>query len=176
MSTKSELRAKFGPRVQIRDIDRVPSGSPARYVLKAEAPFHRTVSAAEALAKRGLTLLQAKRLVTRLAEGSSIALEIPRVEDRTLFERELKRLGIGAERRDPPEEVNVKAIRERLGLSQDEFATRFGFDPASLRNWEQRRSVPELAVRSFLKVIEQNPGAVEKALAVSRAISPGNRL
>jgi putative transcriptional regulator len=109
--------------------------------------------------------MQAKRIVTRLAKGESVAVEIPMVEDAAIFERDLKRLGVEAERRDPPSEVDIKAIRERLGLSQDEFATRFGLDPASLRNWEQRRSVPELAVRSFLKVISADPGAVESALA-----------
>jgi DNA-binding transcriptional regulator YiaG len=167
MSSKSKLRELFGPRVEIRDIDRVPSGSPARYVLIPEMPFHRTVSVAETLAKRGLTLLQAKRLVTRLAKGESVAAEIPMVEDLNVFEKELKRHGVIAERRDPPDEVNVKEIREGLGLSQDEFATRFGFDAASLRNWEQQRTVPELAVRSFFKVIEANPAAVEIALAIN---------
>ena len=165
MSMKSELREKFGPQVQIRDIARVPSGSPGRYVLKADTPFHRTVTAAEALAKRGLTLLQAKRIVTRLANGESVAVEVPMVEDQKIFEQELSCLGVVTERRDPPDEVNVKEIRERLGLSQDEFATRFGFDTASLRNWEQRRTIPERAVRSFFKVIQANPNVVEKALS-----------
>src|SRR6266567_1097748 len=165
MSTKSELREKFGPRVRIRAIDRVPYGSPARYVLTAEQSFHRTVTATEALAKRGLTLLQAKRSATRLANGQSIAVEIPKVEDRESFERELRRIGIIAELRDPPGDVNVREIREAMGLSQDEFATRFGLDVASLRNWEQQRTVPEIAVRSFLRVIEANPGAVEGALS-----------
>src|SRR5438477_131510 len=100
MSTKSELREKFGPRVRIRAIDRVPYGSPARYVLTAEQSFHRTVTATESLAKRGLTLLQAKRSATRLANGQSIAVEIPKVEDRESFERELRRIGIVAELRD----------------------------------------------------------------------------
>jgi putative transcriptional regulator len=168
MSSKSKLRELFGPRAEIRDIDRVPSGSPARYVLAPEMPFHKTVSVAEALAKRGLTLLQAKRIVTRLAKGESVAAEIPMVEDPSFFEAELKRFGIVAERRDPPDEVNVKEIRERLGLSQDEFATRFGFDAASLRNWEQGRTAPETAVRSFFKVIASNPAAVESALTKLR--------
>jgi DNA-binding transcriptional regulator YiaG len=164
MSSKSKLRELFGPRVEIRDIDRVPSGSPARYVLIPEMPFHRTVSVAEALAKRGLTLLQAKRIVTRMAKGESVAAEIPTVEDVTVFEKDLKQHGVIAERRDPPDDIDVKAIRERFGLSQDEFAMRFGFDAASLRNWEQRRTVPETAVRSFLRVIEANPETVEAAL------------
>jgi DNA-binding transcriptional regulator YiaG len=175
MSTKSELREKFGPQVRIRDIARVPSGSPARYVLKADTPFHRTVPAAEALAKRGLTLLQAKRIVTRLTNGESVAVEMPMVEDQEIFKQELLGFGVMAEGRDPPVEVNVKEIRERLGLSQDEFAMRFGFDAASLRNWEQQRTVPELAVRSFFRVIETNPSAVERALGKYSDVGQTNR-
>ena len=38
-----------------------------------------------------------------------------------------------------PEVVDVKAIRQRLGLSQEAFALRFGFSPASVRDWEQHR-------------------------------------
>ncbi len=125
------------------------------------------------MAKRGLTLLQAKRIATRLAKGESIAVEIPTVEDFIAFEQDLKRLGIIAERRDPPAAVNVKEIRERLGLSQEEFAMRFGFDAASLRNWEQQRTVPEIAVRSFFKVIQADPGAVESALAGHPATGHG---
>lgn len=85
------------------------------------------------------------------------------IEDAAIVERDLKRAGVTAERRDPPGDGDINAIRDRLGLSQDELATRFGLDPASLRNWEQQRSVPELAVRPFLKVIEANPDAVECA-------------
>jgi putative transcriptional regulator len=73
-----------------------------------------------------------------------------------------------AKQLDVPEHVNVKEIRERLGLSQEEFAMRFGFDAASLRNWEQGRTEPEAAVRSFFKVIETHPETVENALGSPR--------
>jgi hypothetical protein len=112
MSMKSRLREMFGYRVPIRDVVRVPSGSPARYVLKAEQPFHRTVAGTEALAKHGLSLLQAKRIMTRLAEGEGVAVEIPMVEDPQTFEGELDALGVSAERRDPPDRIDVKAVRE----------------------------------------------------------------
>ena len=38
-----------------------------------------------------------------------------------------------------PEPVDVKAIRERVGLSQAKFAARFGFALDAVRNWEQGR-------------------------------------
>ena len=41
-----------------------------------------------------------------------------------------------------PAEVDVRAIREKLRLSQPEFAARFGFTAASVRQWEQGRRRP----------------------------------
>ena len=63
-----------------------------------------------------------------------------------------------------PEEVNVKAIRSRLGLSQAEFARRYAVSQRSLQEWEQGRRRPDGAVRAYLTVIERNPRAVEEAL------------
>jgi len=64
-----------------------------------------------------------------------------------------------------PEEVDVAAIRRRLGLSQAEFASRFGFKLDALQNWEQGRRRPEGAARALLRVIEREPEAVQRALA-----------
>ncbi len=64
-----------------------------------------------------------------------------------------------------PEEMDVVAIRTRLGLSQGEFATRFGFKLDALQNWEQGRRRPEGTARAFLRVIEREPEAVLRALA-----------
>ncbi len=64
-----------------------------------------------------------------------------------------------------PENVDVKAIRRRLGLSQRRFADRFGFKLDAVQNWEQGRRRPEGAARAFLRVIEREPEAVERALA-----------
>jgi putative transcriptional regulator len=64
-----------------------------------------------------------------------------------------------------PEEVDVRAIRRRLGLSQTGFAMRYGLSPAAVRDWEQHRRRPEPAARILLKVIEKEPEAVERALA-----------
>ena len=64
-----------------------------------------------------------------------------------------------------PEEVDVAAIRRRLGLSQAEFASRYGFTLDAVQNWEQGRRRPEGAARAFLRVIEREPEAVQRALA-----------
>lgn len=64
-----------------------------------------------------------------------------------------------------PETVDAKAIRRASGPSQVPFAERFGFDLASIRNWEQGRRRPEGPARVLLMVIKHNPQAVRDALA-----------
>ncbi len=63
-----------------------------------------------------------------------------------------------------PDFVNVRAIRDKSGLTQTDFARRYGISPRSLQEWEQGRRQPEGAVRAYLIVIDRNPQAVENAL------------
>ncbi len=65
----------------------------------------------------------------------------------------------------PPKEINVKAIREKLHISQKEFAGYFGVSVRTLQEWEQHRRTPTTIARNFLKVIDKAPKAVLKALA-----------
>src|SRR5262245_17733901 len=60
--------------------------------------------------------------------------------------------------------IDVRATRQRLGLSQSGFAAKFGFQPATLRNWEQGRTRPDGPARVLLAVIASHPDAVEDAL------------
>jgi putative transcriptional regulator len=66
-----------------------------------------------------------------------------------------------------PKQVDVQAIREKLGMSQVEFAEAYGFSIATLRNWEQHRREPDGAAKVLLAVIERAPEAVRQALADS---------
>jgi putative transcriptional regulator len=61
-------------------------------------------------------------------------------------------------------EVDVRELRMKMGLSQSQFATKFGFPPATLRNWEPGRSRPDAPTRVLLAVIAQHPEAVEDVL------------
>jgi len=60
--------------------------------------------------------------------------------------------------------IDVRTLRRKLRLSQSEFAARFGFPPATLKNWEQGRTRPEGPARVLLAVIARHPDAVEDAL------------
>ena len=55
---------------------------------------------------------------------------------------------------------DVKAIRERTGLSQTRFAYLIGVKPKTLQNWEQRRVRPAGPARALLRIVEVNPGAL----------------
>jgi putative transcriptional regulator len=60
--------------------------------------------------------------------------------------------------------TDVRAVRRKLGLSQSEFAAKFGFQPATLKNWEQGRTRPDGPARVLLAVIARHPEAVEDVL------------
>jgi putative transcriptional regulator len=66
-----------------------------------------------------------------------------------------------------PEHVDVKAIRTKLGLTQQAFAARFGFSINTLRHWEQGKREPEGPTRAYLLVIDRAPNAVRKALRIA---------
>jgi putative transcriptional regulator len=66
-----------------------------------------------------------------------------------------------------PHEIDVRRIRGKLGLTQQEFAVRFGFNINTLRHWEQGRRVPEGPTRAYLMVIDREPQAVAKALRIA---------
>lgn len=66
-----------------------------------------------------------------------------------------------------PSEIDVRAIRKRLDMTQEEFASRFGFSVARLRDWEQGRTHPDAALRAYLMVIARKPDAVKEALAAA---------
>ncbi|HUN42787.1 MAG TPA: helix-turn-helix domain-containing protein [Acetobacteraceae bacterium] len=76
---------------------------------------------------------------------------------------------LAAGRRIVPAAVeDVRALRTRLGLSQDAFAARFGFSVDAIRQYESRRRIPTGPVRTLLRVIAREPDAVIRALADSR--------
>ncbi len=60
--------------------------------------------------------------------------------------------------------ADVKGIREKLKVSQAEFALMIGVSVATLRNWEQERRTPDGPALALLRVAARNPRAVAEAL------------
>lgn len=176
----SSLRERLGRLGPVRDIARVPSGSPAIISLSpARSPETvQTVTAALALAKRGLSLLKAKRVLEEMLATGRTVVELPTVEDERVLAQDLEQAGCVAAA-VTHDMVDVRALRERLGLSQEQFAWRYGLDVAAIRNWEAGRRRPDPAAQGYLRVIERLPEQVSMALErplgrpmpASRAIS-----
>jgi putative transcriptional regulator len=59
----------------------------------------------------------------------------------------------------------VKAVRQRLGMTQEAFARAFHLPISTLRDWEQHRSKPDAPARALLLAIERNPALMRKLLA-----------
>lgn len=68
----------------------------------------------------------------------------------------------------PPDRLKrvpqVKVVRRALGLTQEQFATRFRIPLGTLRDWEQGKTEPDHPARAYLTVIARNPKAVIEAL------------
>jgi len=64
-----------------------------------------------------------------------------------------------------PRPVDVKALRASVGMTQEQFAARFGFSTATLRHWERGDRSPNGSALVLLNVIERNPEAVIAALS-----------
>jgi putative transcriptional regulator len=65
--------------------------------------------------------------------------------------------------------VNTKRLRDRLGLTQEEFAARYRIPVGTLRDWEQGREFPDAPARAYLTVIEKDPNVVAVLLGETAA-------
>jgi putative transcriptional regulator len=60
--------------------------------------------------------------------------------------------------------VDVRKMRERLGLSQEEFVHRYRLSLRTIQEWEQGRKQPSEAARVLLFAIARDPKALGRAL------------
>jgi putative transcriptional regulator len=64
-----------------------------------------------------------------------------------------------------PARVDVAAVRGRLGLTQAQFAARFGVSVATLRHWERGDRNPQGPALVLLNLIDRDPAGVLRALS-----------
>jgi putative transcriptional regulator len=67
-------------------------------------------------------------------------------------------------RRFEMEQTDVKAVREGIGLSQNEFARLMRVSVKTLQNWEQHRRYPTGPAVALLKIVSAAPKTVLEAL------------
>ena len=94
---------------------------------------------------------KASRLVNRPAVGAGIIEGLEQAIAWTRGQNERVRVTLV----DVPE-TDIRGVRRKMGLSQAQFATKFGFPPGTLRNWEQGRSHPDAPTRVLLAVIAKH--------------------
>lgn len=163
----SSLRERFARLGPVRAVDRVSSGSPAVLVLRIPPAGNmpRTVDAALALARRGHSLLRAKRATEDLVARGRAFVHLPMVEDVVALIDELAGAGIAAAVVEPSPVPDVRGLRERLGLTREQFAIRYGLEVETIKNWETGKREPDTTARSYLRVIARDPERVERAYA-----------
>ncbi|MCL6230284.1 helix-turn-helix domain-containing protein [Bartonella bilalgolemii] len=66
--------------------------------------------------------------------------------------------------------VDVKKIRKNIGLTQTQFAARFGFSVGRIRDWEQGRYSIDTPSRILLSIIENEPEVVNRVLKKALSI------
>lgn len=66
--------------------------------------------------------------------------------------------------------VHVKGVREKTGLSQEEFSRTFGVPLATCRQWEQGQRAPTGAAHLLFHVIDRHPKTVLKVAKQVRRI------
>jgi DNA-binding transcriptional regulator YiaG len=120
------------------------------------------VEVARLLYDNGLSLRKAHDAINRLAKGAAVTVEF-QTNDVDKLRSELSRLGVDVGFVQLPN-VDVKRVRESLGISQWEFSARFGLPLDTLQNWEQGRNAPDAPAQLLLKLIEEYPISVESVL------------
>lgn len=162
--TASEFKERFARLGPTRRALRVPSGSSLVVKIRMGPDIRKvdTIPAIALLKESGLSLLRAKRTIEAVAPEGVVTVELPQVADAAGLERDLAASGFSATTRSQ-QAPDVREVREGLGLTQEQFALRFGLELEAVRNWEHKRRVPDTAARSLLKVIARFPEAVAEA-------------
>lgn len=166
MSMNSELKARFEPRVQVRDADPPPSfsGELIPLVLRNEGPLHEPITLVRRLRAAGLSLRTAHAVVTRLTEAGLAVCKVAEGSDIPKLARDVLALGIRVYRRRLLDPGLVAQVRARHGLSQREFAEILGVDMDTLQNWEQGRNKPDSAALRLVLAYDRDPGTVTTAV------------
>lgn len=159
MSTKLSFKEALERRGETltghRDRSAIRTASVA---FMAVSPIERPVDFIRLLIDGGVSMKRARMVLDRLGIGRIVPVDI----DATKLESTLKeaaKLGIVGTQLENVQ-VDPRSIRDRQGLSQPEFASLYGIEVDTLKNWEQERNVPDGPARVLLGVIDRCPQAV----------------
>jgi len=164
MSMKSSFAEQFGQRVQTRDVARVNTGTRGRLNLKAKPGFTATVTLARELIRHGVKASVAKHVAETLFEGRAIQVVVPHYT-RSSLKPALDRIGVVMREPRKPDGAVLKAVRDRLNVSQEQFANSLGLEVRTLQNWEQRRTEFDAPTALLVKLLEVAPELAQQVAA-----------
>lgn len=138
--------------------------------MSADRKDANSIAATMALAKRGPSMLQAKRAIESVLDFGEAAIELKKVESREALALDLAAVGFRASFLPRLEKAAskkalaswIRDVRQRAGLTQEQFAITYGFEIKTLRKYEQGESTPAAAVMSYLRTIGCDPVAVKR--------------
>ncbi|SFL46298.1 hypothetical protein SAMN04488125_115103 [Methylorubrum salsuginis] len=162
MSEALSLKEALARRDAIPAADSARSGSPIRLRLKRTGEIARPIDLARLLTRHGLSLKRAHATLNRIAADEAVVVRLWS-EAPDELPGQFGALGVEASPLTIPE-VDTRAIRARLGLSQADFAVRFGFELDTVQNWDQGRHAPDPATRVLLAIIDRDPALVEAVM------------
>jgi putative transcriptional regulator len=116
-----------------------------------------------------MTMLRAKRAMEELLASGRVFVDLPTVESAKVLAAELAEARIAAAPVEPTLAMDVRGLRDRLGLTREQFAARYGLEVETVRNWEMGRREPDKTARSYLRAISNDPEHVERAYAPTPA-------
>jgi len=126
------------------------------------------IAATLAMVARGTTMLKAKRAIERaLCDGAAI-ITLSHVDDEAALSDELRSAEISVAFRSAADRdlkahfsARLKALRARLGMSQEEFARTYNLETKTIQGWEIGK-VPDRGNRHLIRMIEKEPVTIQQ--------------
>lgn len=160
---KSSFVERLAPQGRVKGIPRVNSGSSEELILKPDNENVAVITAVMALAKRGLSMLKAKRAIEAMITSGDVVVEVPKVESVEDLAADLGSAGVRVRFRSVENRKlmmdfagRMKKLRNGLNLSQEEFARAYDFDVKTVRGWESGKK-PDRGNQRFILMIEKDP-------------------
>lgn len=165
--TQSSLKEQLAQLGPVRVVSPAISGSPADVVLRpvSDKRAVKPIDATRALLSGGLTMLKGKRAVEAMLERGEVAIRLLAVSDFAALAQDLRAAGIAMTALST-DEIDVKALREKLGLAQEQFALRYNLSVDTVQHWEAGSRRPDRAANNYLRVIATDPQVAARAQEV----------
>lgn len=120
------------------------------------------IQATKLLAGTGMGLRNAKDATDQIMAGRSVVVMLPQAASE--IANQLAAFGITAQAIDI-HSVDVRDLRQSLGLTQQQFALAYGLETDTVQNWEQGRAKPQGAALVLLNLIKREPEGIAALLA-----------